>query len=75
MMNNEVEWIWKEAVVAQLRYYPGIYLEVQEKTTTEQSEEPVSRLRFELGTYIIQVHTSTGIPTRSPPPKKSFLLR
>jgi hypothetical protein len=28
-----LEWTWKEAVVAYLRYCSGIYLEVQRKTT------------------------------------------
>ena len=31
----------------------------------ELSEQPVSWLRSELGTYIIQVHIATGIPTCS----------
>lgn len=32
---------------------------------TEPSEQPVSRLRFELGTYIIQVYIARGTPTCS----------
>ena len=32
---------------------------------TELSEQPVSRLRFELGTYITQVHIATGTLTCS----------
>jgi hypothetical protein len=27
LMNDELERIWKEAMVAYSRYYPGVYLE------------------------------------------------
>jgi hypothetical protein len=26
-VNDELEWIWKEVVMENLSYYPGIYLE------------------------------------------------
>jgi hypothetical protein len=39
MMNNKLEGIWKEAVVAKTRYYPGICLEGLRKTT-----EPVRKV-------------------------------
>jgi hypothetical protein len=32
LINNEIEWIWEEEVVACLRLYPGICLEGQRKT-------------------------------------------
>jgi hypothetical protein len=35
MMNDEMEKIWKEAVMAQLRYYPSICLGRLKKTTLE----------------------------------------
>jgi hypothetical protein len=38
-MNNEYERIWKEAVVAQCRYYPGIFLERPIKTAPKSVRE------------------------------------
>jgi hypothetical protein len=40
-------------------------VEGPEKKMTELPEQPVSQLRFELGTYVIQVHIATGTPTCS----------
>jgi hypothetical protein len=38
-MNEELETMWKEAVVAYLKYYPGISLEGQRKTTKNLSQD------------------------------------
>jgi hypothetical protein len=40
-MNNELEKIWKEAVVT-LRYYPGIFLEGLRKATKNLSRDSQS---------------------------------
>jgi hypothetical protein len=32
-MNDKLKWIWKEAVVAQSRYYPKMFLEGLRKPT------------------------------------------
>jgi hypothetical protein len=37
-MNNELEMIWKEESVAQLRCYSSIWLEVLRKTAKEAAE-------------------------------------
>jgi hypothetical protein len=37
-MIDELEGIWKEVVVAQLGYYPGICLERLEKTTKNSNQ-------------------------------------
>jgi hypothetical protein len=31
-MNNDLEWMWKEAVIAELGHYPGIFLDRLRKT-------------------------------------------
>jgi hypothetical protein len=36
-MNNELKSVWKEAVVAYMRYYPVICLDELRKTTEPQS--------------------------------------
>jgi hypothetical protein len=38
-MCGELERMWKEAVVAQLRYYPGNCLEGLRKTTNDLSQD------------------------------------
>jgi hypothetical protein len=38
-MNDELERMWKEAVVAYLKYYPGIRLEGPRKTTKNFSQD------------------------------------
>jgi hypothetical protein len=38
-MNDELEMIWKEVVMAQLRHYPGICLERLRKTTETLSQD------------------------------------
>jgi hypothetical protein len=42
-MNNELERMWKEAVVAYFKYYPGIFLEEPRKTSvmTARSSEVI----------------------------------
>jgi hypothetical protein len=47
-MNNKLERIWKEAVMALMKHYPGIALETCRKTM--KSGQFVSSLRFELNT-------------------------
>jgi hypothetical protein len=37
-MNNELEWLWKEAAVAQMRYYSGQTLTVQMQNCTKTKE-------------------------------------
>jgi hypothetical protein len=46
IVNNELERMWKEAVVAQLRYYPGICLEGLRKTT--KTSVRIAGLRAEI---------------------------
>jgi hypothetical protein len=45
-MNNELEKIRKEAVVAQFRYYPSICMDALRKTTKDLSQESRSKNRF-----------------------------
>jgi hypothetical protein len=50
-MTDELEGIWKEAVVVQARYYDGISLQGLGKTTKPiKPEQPVYRQRFEPST-------------------------
>jgi hypothetical protein len=62
-MNDELGKIWKEAVVAKWRYYPGICLEGPRKTTKNfRQDSHMSRLRFEPSTSRIQGLNFTPAP-------------
>jgi hypothetical protein len=41
-VNNELERMWKEVVIAYLRYYPGICLEELRKTTERHCQDSQS---------------------------------
>jgi hypothetical protein len=47
-MNNELERIWKEVVMAYSGYYPSIYLQGLGKTTKPQVRIAISWPRFKL---------------------------
>jgi hypothetical protein len=49
-VNEELERMRKEAVVANLRKYPGLCLEILRKSTKNLSGQPLSGPRFEPGT-------------------------
>jgi hypothetical protein len=56
-MTDELERTWKEAVMAQLRYYYGICLDGLRETMKNLSGYPVSQPRLELSTSLIQVYS------------------
>jgi hypothetical protein len=50
LMNDELEMVWKNAVLAYYKYCPRICLERLRKTMKNPSGWPAFRLRFKLGT-------------------------
>jgi hypothetical protein len=56
-MNNELEMMWKEAVVA--KFYPRTFVERMKKTA-KTTDRVVSRLRFEHNTFGIQLRSVTA---------------
>jgi hypothetical protein len=64
-MRDELERIWKEAVVAEWGYYPGIYIERLRKIAIPQPGEQVFLPRFEPSAFRIRVSRDNSIATSS----------
>jgi hypothetical protein len=63
-MNDELETMWKEAIIAYFYCYRGIFLERQSKNLENpQTERPVFGPRFERGTSRIRSRRVTQSTT------------